>query len=161
MADEKSRFTSDRRTQGDASWSETGDWEAGTVENVDIVNGTLVSRPVSTTPTGIPDSVVNQRFIGNNSGSLHAVNASDGSGKWTYSTADSIHSSPAVVDGTVYIGSNDGSLYAVNTSDGSEEWTQSTGNAIYSSSPIGGADGWAFTNRPGAVGNTEPLQPWW
>jgi len=41
---------------------------------------------------------------------------------WTYTTDDSVWSSPTVVDGTVYVGSNDDNLYALDANDGSEEW---------------------------------------
>ncbi len=107
----------------------------------------------------IPDSVVSYRHIGSYDNNLHAVNASDGTEEWTYSTGDDISSSPAVVDGTVYVGSYDNNLHAVNASDGTEEWTYSTGGLIYYPSPIGGADGWSFVNRPGRIGNTEPIEP--
>ena len=107
----------------------------------------------------IPDSVFSHRYVGSNDTDLHAVNASDGTEEWTYSTGGGIYSSPAVVDGTVYVGSDDGDLHAVNASDGTEEWTYSTGGGIYYSSTIGIHDGWTFASRPGVVGNTEPLQP--
>jgi hypothetical protein len=44
MTDGSSRFTSDRRLRGDASWADSSDWEAGTAENVDVVGGGLVPR---------------------------------------------------------------------------------------------------------------------
>lgn len=90
MADEKSRFTSDPRTQDDASWSETEDWEAGKVENVDIVDGTLVSRP-GTTPTEIPDSAVYDFENGNLNewNDVHGVVSTDTSR--AYSGSYSLH----------------------------------------------------------------------
>lgn len=47
MTGGSSRFTSDRRTRGDASWAGSEDWEAGTTENVDIVESGLVPQTSS------------------------------------------------------------------------------------------------------------------
>ncbi|MFD1570372.1 hypothetical protein [Halorubrum laminariae] len=44
MTDELSRFTSDRRTRGDALWVTEQDWNAGVTENVDVVGDGLVGR---------------------------------------------------------------------------------------------------------------------
>ena len=63
---------------------------------------------------------------------------------------------PQSVIDTRFIGSGDNSLYAIDADTGSEQWSYATGGNIRSST-IGGADGWAFTARPGVVGNTEPL----
>ncbi|MFD1570407.1 MULTISPECIES: LamG domain-containing protein [Haloferacaceae] len=57
MTDGLSRFTSDRRTREESSWTGEEDWAAGTAENVDVVDGNLVSR--STGGAGdIPDSAI-------------------------------------------------------------------------------------------------------
>jgi len=42
--------------------------------------------------------------------------------KWTFSTDAPIHSSPAVVNGTVYFGSRDWTLYAVDAETGTKRW---------------------------------------
>jgi outer membrane protein assembly factor BamB len=42
----------------------------------------------------------------------------DGSPSWRFSTGKRVHSSPAVVDGTVYVGSNDGHVYALDAATG-------------------------------------------
>ncbi|MFD1570408.1 MULTISPECIES: LamG domain-containing protein [Haloferacaceae] len=47
MTDGLSRFTSDRRTREESSWTGEEDWAAGTAENVDVVDGNLVSRSAS------------------------------------------------------------------------------------------------------------------
>lgn len=104
----------------------------------------------------IVDGVV---FVGSADNNLYALNATDGSGEWTYETDDRVRSSPAVVDGVVYVGSADNSLYAINAAGGSGEWSHETGGGIYYTSPISGADGWSFINRPGRIGNTEPIGP--
>ena len=59
---------------------------------------------------------------------------------WTYTTRNSIKSSPAVGEnGTVYIGSYDNKLYAINPA-GTLKWSYTTGNQIAGSATIG-ADG--------------------
>ncbi|MFD1570381.1 hypothetical protein ACFR9T_07220 [Halorubrum laminariae] len=45
MTGELSRFTSNRRTRGEASWKTDEDWKAGVVENVEISGGGLVPTP--------------------------------------------------------------------------------------------------------------------
>jgi outer membrane protein assembly factor BamB/formylglycine-generating enzyme required for sulfatase activity len=42
--------------------------------------------------------------------------------KWSFKTGGPIHSSPIVVDGTLYIISGDGALYAVSAATGTEKW---------------------------------------
>ena len=41
---------------------------------------------------------------------------------WTYDAGDSIESSAAIADGTVYVGSRTGELHAVSLADGSARW---------------------------------------
>lgn len=57
---------------------------------------------------------------------------------WTYQTGDSIHSSPAVVDGVVYFGSRDSHIYALNAETGEEIWKFKTGSWVESSPIVAG-----------------------
>ncbi|MFD1570151.1 hypothetical protein [Halorubrum laminariae] len=57
MTDGSSRFTSDRRGRGGASWTGQADWEAGTAENVDVTEDGLVGR-LSTQNNETSNSVV-------------------------------------------------------------------------------------------------------
>jgi hypothetical protein len=51
--------------------------------------------------------------VGSDDGKLFAINP-DGTEKWTFSTGDTVRSSPAIgFDGTIYVGSYDGRLYAI------------------------------------------------
>ncbi|WP_241430725.1 PKD domain-containing protein [Haloferax elongans] len=61
-------------------------------------------------------------FLGSNDYKLHAINATDGSELWNYSTQTNVRSAPAVVDGVVYFGSNDGNMTALNATTGEELW---------------------------------------
>jgi outer membrane protein assembly factor BamB len=58
--------------------------------------------------------------------------------KWTFTAADVIHSSPAVVDGIVYFGSRDRHLYAVDAETGAEIWSFATGSWVESSPVVVG-----------------------
>jgi len=55
---------------------------------------------------------------------------------WTFRADDTVISSPAVVDGTVYVGSHDGKLYALGTQYGNKEWEKDLGAPIYSSPTV-------------------------
>ena len=57
-------------------------------------------------------------YVGDMEGVLHAVNAADGKGLWTFKTGSEIKSSPVVVGDKVLIGSYDGNLYGVNVKTG-------------------------------------------
>jgi len=56
--------------------------------------------------------------------------------KWVFSTGAPIHSSPAVVDGTVYVGSQDSKLYALDAATGAKRWEYKTGSWVESSPAV-------------------------
>jgi eukaryotic-like serine/threonine-protein kinase len=62
----------------------------------------------------------------------------EGKLKWSFATDSSIHSSPAVVDGTVYFGSRDHNMYAVDAETGLLDWKFITGSWIESSPAVTG-----------------------
>jgi outer membrane protein assembly factor BamB len=66
-------------------------------------------------------------YAGCGEGVFYALDASTGSKKWEFQTADVIHSSPAYANQTVYFGSWDSYLYALNAADGSLKWKFKTG----------------------------------
>ncbi len=55
---------------------------------------------------------------------------------WTFAASAGIHSSPAVVDGTVYVGSRDYKLYAIDAATGKEKWAFKTGSWVESSPAV-------------------------
>ena len=59
----------------------------------------------------------------------------EGTLAWTFTTGATIHSSPAVVDGTVYFGSRDHKIYALDAATGEQKWAFETGSWV-ESSPI-------------------------
>ncbi|MHC3437163.1 outer membrane protein assembly factor BamB family protein [Natrialbaceae archaeon A-gly3] len=68
--------------------------------------------------------------------SVSAATASDpGDVKWTFAAGGAIHSSPTVVDGSVYVGSRDNQVYALDAATGNREWTHETGGPVGHSSP--------------------------
>ena len=60
----------------------------------------------------------------------------EGIQKWVFSSEATIHSSPAVVDGTVYFGSQDSNLYALDADTGAERWAYKTGSWVESSPSV-------------------------
>ncbi len=54
---------------------------------------------------------------------------------WSYQAKDSIESSAAIVDGTVFVGSMDGFLHAINLATGKVRWEYKTEGAVEESSP--------------------------
>lgn len=58
--------------------------------------------------------------------------------KWTFTTGGAIHSSPAVVDGTVYFGSRDSHLYALDAATGELRWSFKAGSWVESSPVVVG-----------------------
>lgn len=61
-------------------------------------------------------------YVGSSDKKLYAINTSDGSKKWSYTTNGGLRSSPAIdSSGNIYIGGGDGYLYAIK-SDGTLNW---------------------------------------
>jgi len=54
---------------------------------------------------------------------------------WSYTTGNSVFSSPAVVGGVVYVGSSCGKVYALNATTGAQIWNYTAGAVVYYSSP--------------------------
>jgi len=117
-----------------------------------------IHTPKWTYPTGdpvlsSPALSAGVLYVGSYDQNLHAVNAVDGSFRWSFSVkptktnqAAYIYSSPAIApDGTIYFGTEErffqnpatssGTLYAVNP-DGSEKWKYPVAAAIYSDPAI-------------------------
>src|ERR1700730_10595909 len=53
---------------------------------------------------------------------LNAHNVGNLGLKWSYTTGDTVTSSPAVANGVVYVGSWDNNVYAMNASTGAKLW---------------------------------------
>lgn len=77
-------------------------------------------------------------------GSLHALDAGDGSLLWSYDHNGHTPSTPTVGDGVVYFGSEDHNLYAVDANDGTLLWAYTTGGHVRSTPAV--AEGSVFAN---------------
>ena len=55
---------------------------------------------------------------------------------WSYTTGNSVYSSPAVVNGVVYVGSEDSNVYALNATTGAKLWSYATSFGVYSSPTV-------------------------
>ena len=124
------------------------DAETGDEEWSFETNGRVESGPA------IRDGIV---YAGSNDDNIYAINTETGNEEWSFDTGDNVTSTPAVVDDTVYVGSFSNDFYAFEAETGDVNWSLSTENSVRSTSAPGGSDGWAFCNRPGVVGNTDPL----
>ena len=60
----------------------------------------------------------------------------EGKVKWVYRTGAIVHSSPVVVDGTVYFGSEDYNFYALDAESGDEKWVFQTRSWVDSSPAV-------------------------
>ena len=101
---------------------------------------------------GSPAVAGGTAYIAADDGLLYALDIRDGRRLWTCPLGqrcllkqldnwDVFHSSPVVVDGTVFVGSTDGRLYAVST-EGKTRWSHPTGHVVRSSPAV--ADGKVF-----------------
>jgi outer membrane protein assembly factor BamB len=86
-----------------------------------------LSAAVVGTPAVGPDGVI---YVGTFGKEMVALNPTDGSIKWRFTTQDWIWSGPAVENNVLYFGDLSGYLYALNTSDGTTLWRIQPQNAI-------------------------------
>jgi len=75
-------------------------------------------------PTVVDQTV----YIGSGDHHVYALDAKNGTTRWTFETGDVVHASPAVVAGVLYIGSWDRNLYALNAATGALIWKFQTGD---------------------------------
>jgi len=71
-----------------------------------------------------------------NEGTLYALDAGDGTKQWDFKTDDTMDTSPAVVDRTVYVGGYDDTVYALDAGDGTEQWSVQTDGEVWSSPAV-------------------------
>lgn len=70
------------------------------------------SSPVVTHSEGVV-------YVGSENKNIYALNATNGSLKWKYTTGGYFYSSPAIFDGVIYVGSYDNNVYAIDAVNGS------------------------------------------
>jgi len=108
-------------------------------------------------PTVMDETV----FVGSGD-NLYAVDARTGDGEWAFQTGNTVHSSPTVVDGTVFVGGDDTNLYAVDAETGNEEWGFETNDTVQSSPTVvdgtvfvGSSDNNLYAVEAGVSGSSE------
>ncbi|MET8754722.1 PQQ-binding-like beta-propeller repeat protein [Streptomyces sp. NPDC004667] len=67
---------------------------------------------------------------------LHAVDATAGTERWTFTAKSRISTAPAVSGGVVYTGSDDGDLYALDAATGKPLWTFPGGEGFFHGAPV-------------------------
>ncbi len=75
-------------------------------------------------------------YFGCNDGNLRAVDAANGSVKWTYATVCGICGEPAVDSTTVYFGGQDGVIYALDRFSGSKRWSAGLGYHVFCNTAV-------------------------
>ena len=107
-----------------------------------IVNGAAALGSVSAADDTL--------YVKAQDGNLYAVNAANGSVKWTFPVPGVSYAPPSVgADGTVYIGADNSVLYAVSPG-GAQKWTFTADAAIYTAPAIDGSGNLYF----GTLGGT-------
>jgi len=102
--------------------------------------GLLFKPPEDLNSNSPPGQWTMFRHDTEHSGSADSVTtAPQGTVKWVFPTGGPVHSSPAVVNGTVYFGSRDHKLYALDADTGEKHWEFQAGSWVDSSPAI--ADG--------------------
>ncbi len=81
------------------------------------------------------DSVV---IFGSEDGSMYALNAVNGSERWSYNTGAPVFAAAAVNDGVVYCGNMDGNLFALSAANGTVVWKVNTGSSLYATPAFSG-----------------------
>ncbi|MEI2738521.1 MAG: PQQ-binding-like beta-propeller repeat protein [Chitinophagaceae bacterium] len=108
----------------------------GYIHAVNAATGVIIWKRITLNTQGTqssPSVVNNVLYIGIPF-SLFALNATDGSIKWSYNTNSfDMASCPTVVNGTVYIGSSSGKIFAINADNGTLKWSYSTGIDVHAS----------------------------
>lgn len=99
---------------------------------------------IETSSPAIGQSAV---YVGCQNSNLYAINSSDGTLKWSYTTpADEINSTPAVWGDTIYFGCRDHKVYAVTDAGtaGNTKWSYGTGDDVNSSPALDTARGMLY-----------------
>ena len=90
-----------------------------------------ISGDVSSSLLIVNDTI----YVGSDDTKLYALDLS-GNVKWTYTTGNTIESTPAYGDGKIIFGSNDGNLYVLNESDGNLVFKVNLDNCVRSSATV-------------------------
>jgi outer membrane protein assembly factor BamB len=98
---------------------------------------------IDSTPAVVGGTV----YVGDESGSLYAVNEVSGDVQWTTAAGSAIESSPAVDSGLVIFGDDGGSLTALSATTGATEWSTALSGAV-SSAPVA-VDGVVYVGSAG------------
>lgn len=78
---------------------------------------------------GSPVAFGDMVYVGTSGAVMNAVDAKDGTIKWTYAAAGPIHGTAAVTEDAVYFTCDDGLLRKLARADGKELWTHEMGDA--------------------------------
>ncbi len=75
-------------------------------------------------------------YFGCNDGNMRAVDAANGSVKWSFATVCGICGEPSVDSTTVYFGGQDGVIYALDRFSGSKRWSAGLGYHVFCNTAV-------------------------
>ncbi len=128
--------------------------DGGLVWTSEDLGGAMVARLAFDEATLYVGTFGSKNDKPSESSKIVAVNAADGSVKWSVPVKGWVWSTPALVDGVLYFGDQEGILYALNAADGSQVWqtqveTTDTRNIL--ASPLVTQDVIYIVNKSGAL----------
>ena len=100
---------------------------------------TILFTGAVTVPAAAQSDMMMFRYNAQHTGDYSPVagnNTSKGLLTWSFTTGNTVFSSPAVVNGVIYVGSYDNNVYAINATTGAKLWSFTTGNYVLSSPAV-------------------------
>jgi len=76
-------------------------------------------------------------YFGSGDNNVYALNTSDGSVKWKFTTGNVVHASPTLAHGVLYVGSWDSYFYALDAANGKVKWRFKTGEDPANNNQVG------------------------
>ena len=98
---------------------------------------------------GTPALGFDMVYVGSDAGTLHAVDRSNGEGRWRFDAEGDISTSPSISGTTVYVGDENGILYGVDALTGEQVWRFEVDSRIVSTPVL--ANGMVFVATKGGT----------
>jgi outer membrane protein assembly factor BamB len=100
-----------------------------------------VGNPIHSSVAFDPATTGSPVLVGDDSGTVTALNGTTGQTLWTAKTGGVVTGTPSILSGVAYVGSSDGKVYAFNETTGTEVWQFNVGSPITAGGVAGGVVG--------------------
>lgn len=100
-----------------------------------------VGNPIHSSIAFDPATTGSLVVVGDDSGTITALNGTTGQTIWTAKTGGAVTGTPSILAGVVYVGSRDGKVYAFNETTGAVAWQFNVGSPITAGGVAGGVVG--------------------